>query len=216
MTAPIVTPWGPIGAPSNVIPLHRGIRPLRGSEIASCKGEPREVVDLYRAYELGAMPQEEWRQVPSFGDYIVSSEGRVRHRRVNAPILKGSLDKDGYHQVFLSGRTLRVHAIVCETFHGPRPKGMQCAHLDGDKRNNSARNLKWATPAENNSHKKLQGRPNGGHREFWRLRRVLPPETVEQIKSSPLSSRGAAKSFGVSQSYVVRLRNGLRREGNPA
>ena len=38
---------------------------------------------------------------------------------------------------------------MCATFHGPRPEGYQCDHLNGNKFDYSAANLEWVTPAEN-------------------------------------------------------------------
>jgi hypothetical protein len=60
-------------------------------------------------------------------------------------------------RVTRGGRTVltdrvRVHCIVCETFHGPRPSPQhQAHHLDENQRNNRADNLQWLTPAEHNA-----------------------------------------------------------------
>jgi hypothetical protein len=55
-------------------------------------------------------------------------------------------------------RKFRVNIVVCETFHGPRPRDdMHAAHLDGDKRNNSASNLAWKTATENAADKIKHG-----------------------------------------------------------
>ena len=35
------------------------------------------------------------------------------------------------------------------TFHGARPEGYQCDHINGDVTDYSAANLEWVTPAEN-------------------------------------------------------------------
>lgn len=50
-----------------------------------------------------------------------------------------------------------VHVIVCETFHGPRPGGMEVAHEDGDKNNCSAANLSWKTRVDNHADKLRHG-----------------------------------------------------------
>jgi hypothetical protein len=54
-------------------------------------------------------------------------------------------------QLFRDGNsTCRwVHTLVLEAFCGPRPRGMECRHLDGLPSNNCISNLKWGTPAEN-------------------------------------------------------------------
>lgn len=45
-----------------------------------------------------------------------------------------------------------VHILVAEAFLGPRPGGMEeCRHLDGDKLNNRADNLRWGTRPGNAS-----------------------------------------------------------------
>jgi hypothetical protein len=51
MTRPGITPWG------EVIPIH-GVRPMRGSHIASATGEPRETVQQYREREAFAEDSE--------------------------------------------------------------------------------------------------------------------------------------------------------------
>lgn len=41
------------------------------------------------------------------------------------------------------------HFLICTTFHGPRPEGYQCDHLNGNILDYSAANLEWVTPKEN-------------------------------------------------------------------
>lgn len=50
-----------------------------------------------------------------------------------------------------------IHSTVLESFESKRPDGFQCAHLDGNKRNNCLTNLKWVTPKENTSHRIIHG-----------------------------------------------------------
>ena len=38
---------------------------------------------------------------------------------------------------------------MCVTFHGPRPIGYECDHINGVVTDYSASNLQWVTPAEN-------------------------------------------------------------------
>ena len=46
-----------------------------------------------------------------------------------------------------------LHHLVLEAFVGPRPEGMEACHYpDGDRRNNAASNLMWATRGENVKH----------------------------------------------------------------
>jgi hypothetical protein len=117
------------------------------------------------------MPKEIWRPAPGFSNiYIVSNKGRVRNLcppRGNGLVF-GFVDRYGYRVVNLSrgGEKLKrkTHRLVCEAFHGPCPAKHECAHLDGDKANNRAENLKWVTRSENGRHKALHGYVCLGHR----------------------------------------------------
>jgi hypothetical protein len=45
---------------------------------------------------------------------------------------------------------LKIHQLVCEAFHGPKPfEKAVVIHIDEDGLNNRAENLKWGTQKEN-------------------------------------------------------------------
>lgn len=48
-------------------------------------------------------------------------------------------------------RTCHLSHLVCEAFHGPRPEGHQCMHLDGNPQNDKPENLAWGTIHENSN-----------------------------------------------------------------
>lgn len=50
---------------------------------------------------------------------------------------------------YLLWHTTHLHRVICEAFHGPCPDGMECDHIDNDKLNNSASNLRWVTASFN-------------------------------------------------------------------
>lgn len=58
-------------------------------------------------------------------------------------------DKDKFILTY-KGRTHRVHVLICEAFHGPKPFPEAVAmHLDEDGSNNRASNLGWGTQKQN-------------------------------------------------------------------
>ena len=92
---------------------------------------------------------EEWRPVPDFPAYAVSSYGRVRRvlpcktRRVGG-IFTTRIGKSRYLRVSLQRNNCpfsqSVHKLVALAFHGPQPPGHVVNHRDGNKVNNTASN----------------------------------------------------------------------------
>lgn len=100
------------------------------------------------------MTAEEWRPVPSCPGYFASTEGRIgsdlRGRGIR--VLKGGYRGKYRGLVVCVGGTRATqsfHALVAETFHGPRPEGLEVRHLDGNPANNRPENLRYGTPVEN-------------------------------------------------------------------
>lgn len=58
-------------------------------------------------------------------------------------------DGDGYLCVKISGETVKVHHLVLEAFHGPRPYGLEGCHGPGGSQDNRAEVLRWDTHQEN-------------------------------------------------------------------
>jgi hypothetical protein len=111
------------------------------------------------------MEQEIWKPVKDFeGLYEVSSLGRVKSLdreviysdgrvfKYSGNIMKHSINR-GYHYVNLIKNTKpyskKVHRLVAEAFV-PNPQNKTFIdHIDTDKDNNSADNLRWVTQSEN-------------------------------------------------------------------
>lgn len=117
--------------------------------------------------------EEEWRAVRDWeGLYEVNNLGRVRSvpreqvrlskggnpttYRYGYKLLKPGKKDTGYLLVILSDMTnnrqkvAKVHGLVCEAFHGPKPGwDYEVAHRDHDRQNNAASNLRWATHQDN-------------------------------------------------------------------
>jgi len=132
--------------------------------------------DVTLAKECVDQPGEEWRAIPSFPDYQVSNQGRVRSQFLQFSgrksedwrVLAPGLHNQGYHFVNLrkNGEThnRRIHALVLEAFVGPRPTidgERACTrHLNGNPADNRLENLAWGTMKENMADKKIHGTEN--------------------------------------------------------
>jgi len=124
------------------------------------------------------MKQEIFRTIKSFPDYAVSNTGRIKRitpRKSNkfknaSPLLKTHIQR-GYVSVTLtrtdgSWTPVRVNRLVCEAFNGAPFKDAEAAHLDGDKLNNNAENLKWKTAKNNTKDKYKHGTMIRGSKNY--------------------------------------------------
>jgi HNH endonuclease len=92
---------------------------------------------------------ETFRRYPADPRILVGDHGTVIG--VRGKVRKPTVTADGYHLLSVSfGGAASVHALVCETYHGPKPSpAHQAAHLNGNPSDNRPSNLAWKTPKEN-------------------------------------------------------------------
>lgn len=173
---------------------------------------------------------EEWRAVVGYeGLYEVSSFGRVRalKRRVinkrgdriiymvrkamimrptllspNTPqqTLRVNLGKDGIK------KAIPVQILVMNAFVGPRPPGLVCHHIDGNRLNNALTNLAWVTQSYNVQDGWDRGRqaPRGEQR----YNAVLTDDLVRAMRQSyaeGMKIMQIAKAFAIDRCQVSRV-----------
>jgi hypothetical protein len=86
-----------------------------------------------------------WLQIDNI--YSVSVDGQVKK---NGKLMKGATDTSGYRQVSHHGKLKMVHRLVASRFlPAPTEEGCEIDHIDRDKTNNHASNLRWCSKSIN-------------------------------------------------------------------
>jgi len=113
-------------------------------------------IEILRASLSGV----EVRECPLYkGQFAVAADGRIFRVSGGEPIelpLTPKRDRP-YKFVSLNGDKWLAHVVVCVTFRGKRPPGMEVRHLDGNGAHNAATNLSWATHTVNEHDKFRHG-----------------------------------------------------------
>lgn len=122
--------------------------------------------------------------------------------------LKHYKNKKGYLTVCMHGRTVSVHRTIATAFHGPRPTNThQVMHLDNQRDNNSASNLRWGTPRENTQQMIRDGRAKGCCVKLERTK------DIKEACRSSMKNSEIARMFGVNSSYISMVRSGKKGGG---
>jgi hypothetical protein len=157
-----------------------------------------------------------WKTIPGYeGRLEASSLGRVRtvtrqqwcktHWRTyrGRTLRPGAYDRFGHLSVAVRrGKSVSVHSLIALTFIGPRPEGLDIAHLNGDGGDNRPENLAYVTRTRNNEHVTLHDR------------RLLSAEQASNLKAAlrkPLmygDQRRLAAEHGVKEALVSAIKHG--------
>ena len=79
---------------------------------------------------------------------IVLENGKVyRELKDRCRLIKGTLRNNGYLQLTIKNKTIKVHRLVIEAFKGK--SDLTVDHIDGNPQNNNLSNLEYVTQAEN-------------------------------------------------------------------
>lgn len=137
----------------------------------------------------------------------ITSDGRIIQKRaprnkikkagtVWRPTNKGKM----YPGISVNGKYVAFHKVMWETFVGPRKRGYDIDHIDGDKNNNCLSNLREVTHAFNNlafqkPSKKASSKFRNVHfrkRDGKFLAYVKDPKTSKKHSKYCQSEEGAA------------------------
>ena len=113
---------------------------------------------------------EEWRELPSNNNYLVSNLGRVQvlsritktGRKMKGKMLNNYLNINGYLSVNIKEKKRTVHQLVCETFLEHKPCGHKLIvdHINNIPTDNRLMNLQLVSQRKNLSKDKKEGTSN--------------------------------------------------------
>lgn len=148
----------------------------------------------------------EYRPWPRRIDYLAGSDGSVigpsgrilkqqRHKKTGYFYIKASMPG--------GEKSVPVHVMVNEAWHGLRPEGKETAHGNGVRADNRPQNLRWATHPENMNDMIEHGTRLQGERIPWAklteadVYAIRTEYTAGMVTFSELSQR-----YGVSRSQI--------------
>lgn len=165
--------------------------------------------------------EEVWKDIPGLTGYQVSDFGSVRSRlrRGNYKfkytqkyrLLKKCISTSGRYTVSVPmGRNgnyghKTLYFLVMLAFVGPRPKGFDIAHLNGDHQDDRLVNLKYCTHKENESHKKMHGTAPVGELNGISKLQGWQVDEIRYLGSKSIPQAKIAKLFDIRKDYVSQI-----------
>ena len=170
----------------------------------------------WKNVENNNLENEEWRELnlqKIFGEtckwdktYFVSNLGRFKNSY--GKIMENyKVNENGYIRVYIYKKTFTLHRLVALAFLENHENKEQVNHKDGNKLNNSIKNLEWCTNKENQLHKVQFGLANSYTRKIGKY--DLNNNFIMEYASIVL----AAKEINISKSNISGV---LRNRGKTA
>lgn len=159
-----------------------------------------------------------WKDIKGYeGLYQVSDEGEVKALRTGNILSLNRLTHCGYRKASLSrngkAKEHRIHRLVAEHFI-PNPDGKETVnHKDGNKLNNRADNLEWASRSEQVFHSyelNLKARMGGVDNPNAKLNdeQVREIRSIYQRNSKDFGTVALGKKYGVSHKVISNVVRG--------
>lgn len=145
----------------------------------------------------------------SFGldGYLISKDGGVFSLKNNR-FLKSRVNENGYLSIMLRGKVYKIHRLIAIAYI-PNPLNKKTVnHIDGNKLNNSVKNLEWATHSENNKHAYISGLKSARHLRKHTDRDI---EDIEYLYSIGWKNKHIAEKLNIPISVVQKRLSGRKK-----
>jgi hypothetical protein len=109
--------------------------------------------------------------------YSISIDGQVKKY---GKLMKGATDNYGYRHVSQHGKYKKIHRLVASRFL-PQPTSDKCEvdHIDRNKSNNHASNLRWCSRSDNHLNKEHKLGKTGERHIYYYIKRGCNPWSVQ-------------------------------------
>lgn len=147
--------------------------------------------------------------VPDCPGYFVGDDGSLWVECADRCRRTGKSKHQGYliamiHDSTGQKRRRTVHSIVLTAFVGPRPDGMECRHLDGNRANARLDNLKWGTSGENHLDQRIHGTDNAGERNGQHKLTEMQVKAARILRrDGKMKYKDIASIFGVGITGII-------------
>lgn len=145
------------------------------------------------------------KRIPLFGNYSITTDGRVYSHKLRPGIVSPVKEKNGYIRYQLiddSGkrRGIYAHQAVAQAYIANPESKPEVNHLDHDKSNNCIENLSWVTHQENIGYDwKMKTRTaNYGNRKIT----ASMAAKIRELYDKGNRQIDLADEFGLSQSAI--------------
>jgi hypothetical protein len=142
--------------------------------------------------------------------FEVSDTGKVRNEQGKP--LKGSLQSGGFRTINFRfnfngerfNKTLIIHRMVATCWVENLEVKPYVIHLNGDVKDNRAKNLAWATADEKIVHQKRKGKLSTN----YRLTHLDVARIKKMLAENELTIEAISKKFNVSHTQIQRIKRG--------
>lgn len=159
------------------------------------------------------------KRIKGFPDYLIAKDGRVFSLKSKKFLKKTLHKRDGYfyYTLFIGNgknKKVKIHRLIA-LHYLPNPNNHPCInHIDGNKKNNSIKNLEWCTHSHNNKHAydiglKSKERPDiAGVKNFNSKFSERDLLEIRKLLDSGAKVSDIANKFGVNITTIYDIRKG--------
>ena len=150
----------------------------------------------------------DYRPIENFPGYIISNYGIVYSIRFDkVREMKSSIKPSGYKELDISSKTVSIHSLVGNAFIGKREDGLTYDHIDRNRLNNRADNLRLATKSEQQINKNMMNNNTSGEKNisstttrgkaYWRI-------VIKRNKKAVFQKWLNKKKFNIEDAVRIR------------